>query len=1097
MIRIPKNKIPACRITWAILLSFILLNSCIKNNQNGTNSLRAGFEKVPDSVKLSIYWYWINGNISETGVTHDLESMAKMGIGRAYIGNIGLNTAHGDSSRQIKLFSERWWHILGRTFKVADSLGIEIGMFNSPGWSQSGGPWVKPDEAMRYLGHTSFKVKGPVRLHRVLLPPDSNFQRICVLAFPAPKDSGRTMQASGPRIKTMPQVTNMRNLIDGDTATSCTFPKFSPQDSMLTINLDFDMVMTARSLLLYPAHVPFRAEVALQTQINHEFKTVRSFEFDRTNANRNVGFKPYPPVAISFPETSSKHFRLVFSKLSSQGGLAEIALTPSPYLERFAEKQLAKMFQTPQPLWNAYQWTEPAPVYSTSLLVNPKFINNITRYVSADGTLDWTVPAGDWVIMQMGMIPTGVTNAPATPEATGPEVDKMSRQDLKNHFNAFIGQILSRFAQSDRKAFKYVVADSYETGSQNWTDGFAKDFRQHYGYDPLPWLPVLTGRIVGSAEVSDRFLWDLRRLVADQIAYQYVGGLRDLSHKHGLKVWLENYGHWGFPAEFLQYGGQSDELSGEFWAEGDLGDIELKDAASASHIYGKNKVYAESFTAAGRTFQRSPGDLKKRGDWAFAQGVNSNLLHVYISQPNDSPRPGINAWFGTEFNRKNTWFSTAKPYFDYLRRCNFMLQQGRPVVDVAYYIGEDAPKMTGVQDPPLPKGFSFDYINAEVIENNLKVENGNLVLPNGISYRLLVLPPEKTMRPQVLKKIMQLVDEGAVVLGLQPERSPSLQDYPKADVAVKRMAAKLWQNCDGVKIKTVHYGKGMIINGLSMQEAFDMLKVIADFETTPIVPVLYTHRKTSSEDIYFVSNQSDSVTAVTASFRVVGRKPQWWDPVTGSTRLLPQFNQKEHTTEIPLKLEAGQSGFVVFSEKTAVSSGTGNNFPPERILLTLPGPWKVTFDSLMRGPASPLTFRTLTDWSTEKEDSVRYFSGTAIYETSFLMQELPKDAELFLDLGKVKVMGRVFLNEKEIGTVWTAPWKVNITNAVKKGINKLRIEVVNTWVNRLIGDSRLPQVMRKTHADINPYTPQSKLEPSGLLGPATIKSVQYQDKPIN
>lgn len=1078
---------------WYLLLTTCLIIGCKHSGNTDENiALEEGFKTIPDSVKLSIYWYWINGNISEKGVTHDLESMAKAGIGRAYIGNIGLNTAHGDSPKQVKLFSEKWWAILEQAFKVGDSLGIQIGMFNSPGWSQSGGPWVKPEEAMRYLAHTSFHVNGPVMLHKKLKVPDSNFQRTAVLAFPAPEYDEKKMYEFDPQVKITPQCSQVSNLIDGDTSSACLFSRLPEKDTSLIIDLHLNKIMTVRSLLLYPAHIPFKADMALQVKKGNDYQTIKSFQFDRTNANKNVGFMPYAPVVVSFPEIKGENFKLVLSHLTENGGLAEIELTPKSYVERFVEKQLGKMFQTPHPMWDAYRWTGQATSYNSSLKVNPDSVLDITSHVSSDGILNWEVPTGEWTIMQMGMLPTGVTNAPATPEATGLEVDKMSKKDLENHFNAFIGKILSRIPAEDRKAFKYVVADSYETGPENWTDGFAKHFEQQYGYDPLPWLPVLSGRIVGSADQSDRFLWDLRRLIADRIAYQYVGGLRELSHDHGLKVWLENYGHWGFPGEFLQYGGQSDEIGGEFWAEGDLGDIELKDASSAVHIYGKNKVFAESFTAAGKTFQRYPGYLKKRGDWAFTQGVNSTLLHVYISQPYDDPKPGINAWFGTEFNRKNTWFPMAKPYFDYLRRCNFMLQQGKPVEDVAYYIGEDAPKMTGIQDPKLPEGYSFDYINAEVIENRLSVKNGKLALPDGISYSLLVLPPEKTMRPKVLKKIMQLVNEGATILGPRPTRSPSLQDYPKADKEIKELAAELWQNCDGEKVKMVHYGKGMVLNGMTMKQAFNLLKVIPDFKIDTQKPILYTHRKAQNADIYFVCNQSDTTLHIRPSFRVTGKQPEWWNAINGTIRTLPQFTQNEKSMTVPLTLDAYQSGFVVFRKETNEQEGNGNNFPDKKLIMKIQGPWKVTFDSTMRGPSKPVTFDKLRDWSKRPENKIKYYSGTAVYQTTFTVSKIPQNTPVYLDLGKVKVIAEVTLNGKEIGSAWTAPRQVNITEAVKEGNNQLKIKVVNTWVNRLIGDSRLPPKERKTHTDINPYTPENPLEPSGLIGPVTVQSVNYK-----
>src|SRR5690606_34697719 len=446
-------------------------------------------------------------------------------------------------------------------------------------------------------------------------------------------------------------------------------------------------------------------------------------------------------------------------------GIAEVELHTAPRVERFKEKSLARMHPTPLPYWHDYQWERQAEPDDASYVVNPTEVVNLTKSLGTDGELNWEVPEGDWVILYTGMMPTGVTNSPASPEGRGLEIDKMSRVHVAKHFDAFLGEILRRVPAEDRKTFKIVVGDSYETGGQNWTDDFIPKFQKAMGYDPTPYVPALYGYVVGSQEQSDRFLWDVRRFIADNVAYEYVGGLRDISHKHGLTTWLENYGHWGFPGEFLQYGGQSDEVGGEFWSEGDLGNIENRAASSAAHIYGKNKVSAESFTAAGNTFGRYPALFKQRGDRFFTEGINNSLLHVYIPQPYEDRRPGVNAWFVNEFNRFNTWFDDMDLFIDYLKRCNYFLQQGRYVADVAYFIGEDAPKMTGVQDPPLPPGYSFDYINAEVILNRLTVRDGRFVLPDGLSYRILVLPRLNNMRPELLRKLEQLVKAGGILLG--------------------------------------------------------------------------------------------------------------------------------------------------------------------------------------------------------------------------------------------------------------------------------------------------------------------------------------------
>jgi hypothetical protein len=337
-------------------------------------------------------------------------------------------------------------------------------------------------------------------------------------------------------------------------------------------------------------------------------------------------------------------------------------------------------------------------------------------------------------------------------------------------------------------------------------------------------------------------LWDLRRLIADRIAYDYVGGLRELSEKNGMRVWLENYGHWGFPSEFLIYGGQTHDIAGEFWVEGTLGNVECRAASSAAHIYGNNRVFAESYTAGGKVYERDPAYLRKRGDWSFTEGINHVLLHLYIHQPYEDKDPGMNAWFGTEFNRKNTWFDQSKTWIDYQRRCMFLLQQGKPVNDVCYFIGEDAPKLAGARNPEIPKGYSYDYINADVLLNRIYVEDGKLMLPDGMSYRMMVMPPLKTITPELLKKIKELVDAGAVILGPKPERSPSLKNFPQADVQVKALADAVWGN-EKVEKGDRAFGKGRVFTGYSLQEVLQKLNIIKDLHAPEEKPLLFTHRK--------------------------------------------------------------------------------------------------------------------------------------------------------------------------------------------------------------------------------------------------------------
>lgn len=1047
--------------------------------------LEAHFKAPPDSVKPWMYWYWMSDNISAKGITKDLETMADIGIGEAFIGNVALKeTSYG----KVPVLSPEWWRLTKHAFQEGARTGVNLGLFNCPGWSQSGGPWIKPDQAMRYLVHKDWVVKGPIHFSQKLTMPYSYFKDVALQAFPAPSGEGVTLSGGlVSSVKLHPAVSHAELLVDGDTSSALVFPQGA---ATVTVDIVAASPFVSRSLSLFPGKTPFKADCLLEAEVNGSWQPLQHFTMDRSNPNLNVGPMPFAPVTVSFPKAEAKHYRIAFSKIGGQGSLSEALLSEASRLDYYIAKQLGKMHQTPHPMWDAYEWPAQKEPADKGTEVDPGKILDLSGKLASDGTLNWDVPEGTWLIERTGMTTTGVTNAPAAPEATGLEVDKMNSKALEAHFNAYIGRILDSLSPDERKSFKHVVEDSYETGSENWTDGFGEEFKKDYGYDPKPWLPVLSGRIVGSADQSNRFLWDLRRLVATKVAYDYVGGLRKLSAAHGLKSWLENYGHWGFPSEFLMYGGQSDDVAGEFWAEGDLGSIELRDASSAAHIYGKREVWAESWTAGGAAFMRYPAMEKKRGDWAFTEGINHTLLHVYIEQPYDSA-PGVNAGFGTEFNRQNTWFPQSKVWIDYLRRCMFMLQRGKPVGDVCYFIGEDAPKMTGIRDPELPKGYSYDYINAEVIEKRLSVENGRLVLPDGVSYSVMVLPPQSTMRPKVLKRIGDLVRQGAVVLGNPPVSSPSLQGYPASDSEVNSLVHTIWQNCDGNKVKSVAYGKGRVYRGTDLQTVLNDLHVKADMHVALGTPLLYIHRQMADADIYFLTNQSDSSINVPATFRVSGKQPELWNPVTGEVRSLPDYRQDSTGTEVPLQFQPSQSWFVVFRHPISGNSQGKNNFPRPDTILSIGGPWQVTFDHKMRGPAAPVVFDSLYDWSQSKRDSIRYYSGTAIYRNTFTLNKIPDGAQVFLNLGRVQVLAHVIINGKDMGGAWTEPWQVNVTSALQQGPNTVEVRVVNLWVNRLIGDSRLPASERKTWASIQPYKPDSPLQISGLLGPVTLQSVRY------
>ncbi|MDR2120205.1 MAG: glycoside hydrolase family 2 [Tannerella sp.] len=1048
---------------------------------NRFSDLEQGFATPPDSIRTSVYWYWINDHISKEGVTKDLQSMKQAGITRAFIGS---NIVSGDYFGTVKVFSDEWWEVLHTALKTASELDIEIGLFNCPGWSQSGGPWVKPEQAMRYLDASELRVKGPAKISQQLVKPDTFFQDVKVLAFPVTADYGRNL-LSAPGVKLIPS--NLRILPPSPKPGQA---KFVLHESKSALDIVLPETGTVRSLSVYPAgNMHVTVEVCVDN--GDGYKPVKRFDARRTNYSVQVGFNPYSPVVISLGELKGQKFRLAFDKHGNgDSEIRDIVLTSTPALERFAEKTLAKMSEGTLPEWAHYLWdVQPEP--GDVRIAQAAQVVDISDRMSADGLLEWDAPEGEWIVMRTGMRLTGVKNSPASPEGTGLEVDKMSRAHVAAHFDGFIGKVLARIPAEDRKSFKVVVEDSYEMGSQNFTDGYLDEFKQRYGYDATPFLPVFRGHIIGSPDLSERFMWDVRRMVADKVSYDYVGGLREISRQHGLTTWLENYGHWGFPGEFLQYGGQSDEVGGEFWDGQGTDRYENRIAASCAHIYGKNKVSAESFTSGGPAFSRYPKNFKGHADWSFTEGVNNTLLHVYIEQPYENDYPGIDAWFGNEFNRKNTWFAQMDLFTLYLKRCNFMMQQGLNVADVAYFIGEDAPKMTGIRHPEIPRGYNYDYINAEVILRDLSVRDGRLVLPHGTSYSVLVLPPLETMRPELLQKIGQLAADGAVILGNPPSRSPSMKDYPEADRLVRELAQKMWGDLSAWKQRA--YGKGTIINDKTLEKTFALLSLPPDC-LTDNPAVLYTHRTLGGADIYFLSNQSEEAVSFKTQFRVAGMQPELWDALTGEIRPLPAFEQLAETTVVPLKLEAAGSALIVFRRKGSPSTAdVAANFPQPEVIAVAESPWKVVFehDALKRGPSEPVVFTEPADWAQSADPRIRYYSGAAVYTNTLHIGEIPPRKTLYLSLGAVSAMAKVKVNGIYAGGVWTEPCRVNITGLVRPGENTLEIEVVNTWRNRLIGDMQLPENDRPVRSQYSRWTADSPLQPSGLMGPVEILAADY------
>ena len=1055
------------------LPAVILLAGCGGQTSRSGQQIEEAFLNPPEEAAPWNYWYWINENISKEGITRDLEAMAGAGIKAALIGNV---TDGSIPIGEIPVLSDQWWDAMAHAVREGKRVGVDIGMFNCPGWSQSGGPWINSDETMRYVRQSEMEVAGPKKLEYRYPAYKAPSQPVFIQAFRKPATDNDVVRNDNAAI-TARGINGPSSFFDNN---DTTIGEITADSAVIHITAGRERL--ARSMQIFPeSNMGGRYRLEYKDAAG-EWKTLLDLPTERYNRELSTGFIQNPPTAEAFEPVTARDFRITFTGMKG-GRISGIALGAPARVSKYIEKQLGKMAPHPYIKGDTYEYPESVEPGDPASVIKADEVINLTGNLSADGLLTWDVPKGEWIVLRSEMAPTGITNSPSMPQASGYEVDKMNREYTERHFDAHVGKLLEMLTPEERTAFKYVIADSYEKGAQNWTDGFAEDFETRYGYDPYPWLPVLTGRVIDNADRSERFLWDVRRLVADRIASEYVGGLRDKSEQNGMELWLEPYGHWGFPGEFLNYGGASHRVGGEFWvSDYNLGPVEVRCASSVGHTYGKNIVSVEAFTS-GWTYNKMPRDLKMRGDWCFTQGQNHLVLHLYIHQPYVKG-PGISAWFGTDFNRMTTWYDHAGEYFTFLRRQSAMLQLGNTVADVAYYIGENVPKMSGEIDPPLPAGYDYDFINAEVLMmESTQVRDGRITLGSGASYAVLVLPGHDAMRPGVLAKIGRMVSDGAVILGPAPVKSPSGQDYPGCDDTVRQLVGQIW-GATGGSAGEARYGEGRVFTGMDLEEAFRRISLPQDI-TLP-GGFLYTHRHLDGSDIYFVSNQEEKAQKADIGFRVTGMQPELWDPVSGEMRLLPEFSVRDGRTFVPLEFGPADSWFIVFRSKTGKKEGKGVNFPAKESVAAIDGPWNVSFDTAMDAPAD-IRFAELTDWSENSDPAIKYYSGEAVYTTEFDFAG-GKPGPYYIDLGRVEAMAVVRLNGEEIGTLWRYPYSLDVTGKIKEGSNKLEITVINHWWNRLVGDKQPEAEKQYTWSTGQNWNKDSELLPAGLLGPVTIQT---------
>ena len=1123
------------------------------------NNVLRDFKTPPDEARPWVYWYFMDGHLRREGMEADLAAMKQAGLGGAIFLEVGIGIEAGP----VEFMSNAWQQLLGHAFQEADRLDLQISLAAGPGWCGTGGPWVTPDRSMQHLVTSTMEAHGPATFDAVL-----------------PRPVPRT-------------------------------PFFG--------------VETLSPELLKTWQEFYRDEFVLA------FPT------------------PASPATIMDVDEKALYTR---GSYSSQ--------IPGPFATR--------------------PWVRPfflsganVDSVATDHCVASQAIINLTDKLSPEGKLSWQVPAGSWTMMRFGRTLTGQTTRPAPKPGLGLESDKFDAAAMDAHFDAYILPLLKRTGAPQRPGRGLVALhfDSWEMSSQNWSPRFRAEFQRRRGYDPLPMLPSFAGFVVDSPELSERFLWDIRQTANELVCENQAARLQKRAKQHRLTLELEPYDL--NPAADLDLGAAADTPMAEFWTKTPNPpptDFSLGEAVSVGHTQGHKIIGAEAFTAAmEEQGHQHPASMKGQGDWAFCLGINKLVIHRFQAQPWLDRFPGMtmgpDGGYGVHWDRTQTWWEFVPAYHLYLSRCQQVLRRGLAVADVLYLAPEGAPN---VFFPPRSalrpgafadrRGYNFDGCAPETLIARASAKDGRIVFPDGMSYRLLVLPRFQTMTPRLLDKVVALVEDGVTMVGAPPQKSPSLSNYPECDRHVAELAAKLWppepthaernvgrgrviddafvsqpdhfhplafakwiwcasetalptveskspifarefsledpHNVDTaaliitadegyevslngrsigegnaeqrarrldissllvsgtnrltvlVRTTTIAAGRSGLIASLTLRfrdgslnaidsdhrwtwvsgengtpqpaselgpynrapwnlndtsveqadiypsyfqtaEILQRMGVESDFEAD--APLRFAHRKDGDEDFYFVANGENHAQTAKCQFRVTGRQPEWWDAITGEHRDLPEFSQVGHHTDIPLRLDPLESGFVVFRKPTnAAERPPGKNFPTLETVMTLSGPWQVGFDPKWGGPDN-IVFEALEDWSKRPESGIRHYSGKATYRTTFNCDQADGTTRFFISLGRVANIASVKINHRDLGVLWCRPWRAAIPEGLlRRSENVLEITVANLWVNRLIGDSNLPEDQRLTWITGNPFHPGDPLLESGLLGPVVLQA---------
>ena len=1087
--------------------SLLLLAGCLLGVQAIAQDYMTSFQNPPQDARIRVWWHWMDSNISKEGIKADLDWMKATGIGGFQQFDAGGSMMAGAQPivERLPYMQEGWKDAFRYAISYADQLGMEVAIASAPGWSSTGGPWVKPENAMKKLTWRTIEVTGNPKAKKpqqITLPEPYTtigkfqnagesgvnfsgsaasiqpwYQDVAVVAIRVP-EAEKTLAQLGAQVTTSGGDFTVEQLTDGNLSNGAQL-KANPAGTHAWIQYSFPEAVTVKALTLVGGPVRSQWDAGMPSFENF-------FQCSQDGILwKDVCHIPSGSVAqqtIDIPVTTAKYFRLYVANPVADRSYAAFGVNrPAPAgtsIHEFVLHTVTRVnhaeekagFAAPHDLMD-----NPTPATDTPVLETI----DLTAQVK-NGVLNWLVPAGTWRIYRFGASLTGKQNHPAPPEATGLEVDKLDKEAWLDYFRQFMDMYKEAAGGLvGQRGIQYILTDSYEAEQMTWTKTLPAEFKARRGYDLIPWLPVLTGEIVQSSDASEKFLFDWRETIGELFAANY-SRINDIAKEYGMKGrYTESHENGRvYVGDGMDIKMTAAVPMSAFWIPGtgggstlEMAQADIRESASVAHVYGQNIAAAESFTAAGmggNAYSYYPGNLKYMADVAMFSGITRFVIHESAHQPSDAHKPGLGLLiFGQWFNRHDTWAPYAKYWADYLSRSCYMLQRGHYVADVLWYYGEDTniAGIYGHELPEVPKEYAYDFINPYGLLNVVSVKDGALVTPSGMEYKVLALGEHcQVMSIEVLRKLSELARAGAVICGQKPVKPAGLKD---CQAEFDALVADIW----GAGRPNVHTGQ------LSRLLA---ATVAPDFQYAWPTDIKYVHRTDGDRQIYWVRNFSDAPASPKLNLRNAEGVCTVLNPENG--KAVPGVWK-----DGVLQLEPNQALFLVFDKN---GTPAPEYMAPKTVgNVKLDGPWNVTFEGL-GAPEGSRSYAALASFTESEEPAVKYFSGTATYTNTFTLGKKEKADGLSIDLGNVGQMADVFVDGEHVEFLWKAPYKVQWAGQLKPGKHTLTIKVVNTWPNRLIGDAQ-PDATKLTHTAIPFYQANSPLTPSGLMGPVVLEKLVY------